>query len=291
MNNKKLRNIPNSKKVSDKDLKILKDIEKKVSWLSAWMIHNANNIRKSEDGLKVGGHQASSASIVSIMVALYFKVLQSEDRVAVKPHAAPVFHSIQYLLGNQTKEKLDNFRGFGGAQSYPSRTKDTDDVDYSTGSVGLGGAITIFGSLMQDYLYKHNFINNKIFNVLKLVRPDVIYTNHPGDNNIDHRITFESTYTACRPNNHFKIKEFLTYEVPSSTDWASPSSTPFLPKKFVDITKFSRMKKKLLNCYKKELRTYPHPRSLKNIDALEIYRGGICGSQKAEAFDIIKIID
>ncbi len=139
--------------------------------------------------------------------------------------------------------------------------------------------------------YKHNFINNKIFNVLKLVRPDVIYTNHPGDNNIDHRITFESTYTACRPNNHFKIKEFLTYEVPSSTDWASPSSTPFLPKKFIDITKFSRMKKKLLNCYKKELRTYPHPRSLKNIDALEIYRGGICGSQKAEAFDIIKIID
>ncbi len=159
MNIKKLRNISNSKKLSDKDLKILKDLEKKVSWLSAWMIHNANNIRQSEDGLKVGGHQASSASIISIMVALYFKVLQSEDRVAVKPHAAPVFHSIQYLLGNQTREKLENFRGFGGAQSYPSRTKDTDDVDYSTGSVGLGGAITIFGSLMQDYLFQHNFIN------------------------------------------------------------------------------------------------------------------------------------
>ena len=73
------------------------------------MIHNANNIRESQDGLKVGGHQASSASIISIMVALYFKVLQSEDRVAVKPHAAPVFHSIQYLLGNQSKEKLENF--------------------------------------------------------------------------------------------------------------------------------------------------------------------------------------
>ena len=101
------------------------------------MIHNANNIRESQDGLKVGGHQASSASIISIMVALYFKVLQSEDRVAVKPHAAPVFHSIQYLLGNQSKDKLENFRGFGGAQSYPSRTKDTADVDYSTGSVGL----------------------------------------------------------------------------------------------------------------------------------------------------------
>ena len=161
MANKKIKNISNSKKISDKDLSILKDLEKKVSWLSAWMIHNANNIRESQDGLKVGGHQASSASIISIMVALYFKVLESEDRVAVKPHAAPVFHSIQYLLGNQSKEKLENFRGFGGAQSYPSRTKDTADVDYSTGSVGLGGAITIFGSLMQDYLYQHNLINEQ----------------------------------------------------------------------------------------------------------------------------------
>ena len=161
MANKKIKSISNSKKISDKDLSILKDLEKKVSWLSAWMIHNANNIRESQDGLKVGGHQSSSASIISIMVALYFKVLESEDRVAVKPHAAPVFHSIQYLLGNQSKEKLENFRGFGGAQSYPSRTKDTADVDYSTGSVGLGGAITIFGSLMQDYLYQHNLINEQ----------------------------------------------------------------------------------------------------------------------------------
>ena len=192
MNSKKLRNIPNFKKVSDKDLKILKDIEKKVSWLSAWMIHNANNIRKSEDGLKVGGHQASSASIVSIMVALYFKVLQSEDRVAVKPHAAPVFHSIQYLLGNQTKEKLENFRGFGGAQSYPSRTKDTDDVDYSTGSVGLGGAITIFGSLMQDYLYKHNFINkqNKFGKMVALL----------GDAELDEGNIYEALLEGAKQN-------------------------------------------------------------------------------------------
>ena len=159
MKNNKLSQISNSQKISDIDLRILKDIEKKVSWLSAWMIHNANNIRPSLDGIKVGGHQASSASIISIMVALYFKILKSEDRVAVKPHAAPVFHSIQYLLGNQNKDKLENFRAFGGAQSYPSRTKDTDDVDYSTGSVGLGGAITIFGSLIQDYVTQHNFVS------------------------------------------------------------------------------------------------------------------------------------
>ena len=101
------------------DVDILKKIEKKVLWLACWMIHNANHIRENQDGLKVGGHQASSASIVSIMTALYFNILRPEDRVAVKPHASPIFHAIQYLSGLQTKEKIENFRGFGGAQSYP----------------------------------------------------------------------------------------------------------------------------------------------------------------------------
>jgi hypothetical protein len=104
------------------------------------------------DGIKVGGHQASSASMVSIMTALYFSALRPEDRVAVKPHASPVFHAMQYLMGNQTREKMENFRGYGGAQSYPSRTKDVDDVDFSTGSVGLGVGITSFASLVQDYI-------------------------------------------------------------------------------------------------------------------------------------------
>ncbi|TPL26926.1 transketolase [Mesorhizobium sp. B2-4-8] len=117
------------------------------------MIHNANHLRESTGGLKVGGHQASSASLATIMTALYFSVLRPEDRVAVKPHASPVFHAIQYLLGNQTREKLEQFRAFGGAQSYPSRTKDVDDVDFSTGSVGLGVAQTLFASLVQDYLF------------------------------------------------------------------------------------------------------------------------------------------
>ena len=111
-------------------------------WLSCWMIHDANHLRENTDGLKVGGHQASCASMVSIMTALYFHILKPEDRVAVKPHASPVFHAIQYLMGNQSPEQLENFRGFGGAQSYPSRTKDIDDVDFATGSVGLGVAIT-----------------------------------------------------------------------------------------------------------------------------------------------------
>ncbi|MBO0737067.1 MAG: transketolase [Alphaproteobacteria bacterium] len=127
-------------------------LERKVLWLSTWMIHNANHLRPNRDGLKVGGHQASSASVVTLMTALYFDVLRPQDRVAVKPHAAPVFHAIQYLLGHQSHEKLERFRAFGGAQSYPSRTKDGETVDFSTGSVGLGVGMTLFGSIAQDYL-------------------------------------------------------------------------------------------------------------------------------------------
>ncbi|MEB8387050.1 transketolase [Rhodobacteraceae bacterium KMM 6894] len=130
----------------------LKTIEQRLLWLSHWMIHNANHIRPKVDGIKVGGHQASSASMVSIMTALYFSALKPEDRVAVKPHASPVFHAIQYLMGNQTREKMENFRGYGGVQSYPSRTKDIDDVDFSTGSVGLGVGITALASLVQDFI-------------------------------------------------------------------------------------------------------------------------------------------
>src|SRR5512142_1912391 len=122
-------------------LDILNALTRKVLWLSSWTIHHANHIRPNVDGLKVGGHQASSASLATVMTALYFSVLKPEDRVAVKPHASPVFHAIQYLLGSQSLDKLQNFRGFGGAQSYPSRTKDSDDVDFSTGSVGLGAAV------------------------------------------------------------------------------------------------------------------------------------------------------
>ena len=141
----------------DPRLPVLAELERKVLWLSTWMIHNANHLRDTADGLKVGGHQASSASLATIMTALYFAVLEPEDRVAVKPHASPVFHAIQYLLGRQTREKMENFRGFKGAQSYPSRTKDTDDVDFSTGSVGLGVAQTLFASLVQDYVKAHGW--------------------------------------------------------------------------------------------------------------------------------------
>ena len=136
----------------DDRLSFLSALERKILWLSTWTIHHANHVRANFDGLKVGGHQASSASLATIMAALYGAVLRPQDRVAVKPHAAPIFHALQYLFGNQTREKLINFRAYKGAQSYPSRTKDIDDVDFSTGSVGLGVAQTLFASLVQDYV-------------------------------------------------------------------------------------------------------------------------------------------
>src|SRR4051812_40744251 len=164
-------------------LEILAELERKVLWLATWTVHNANHLRDNADGLKVGGHQASSASLATIMTALYFSVLRPEDRVAVKPHASPVFHAIQYLLGNQTRDKLENFRGFGGAQSYPSRTKDADDVDFSTGSVGLGAAQTIFASLVQDYVKAHGWAKD---------RPDGRMIGLVGDAELDEGNIFEA---------------------------------------------------------------------------------------------------
>ncbi|MCY7271348.1 MAG: transketolase [Sphingomonas bacterium] len=137
------------------DIDALNSLDDKLRFLSSWTIHHANHVRISSDGLKVGGHQASCASMTAIMAALYFHALGPNDRVAVKPHAGPLLHAIHYLLGSQSLEQLQNFRGFGGMQSYPSRTKDQIPVDFSTGSVGLGVAITAFASLVQDYLTAH----------------------------------------------------------------------------------------------------------------------------------------
>ena len=141
------------------DVDCLNRLDDRLRWLATWTIHNANHLRESRDGLKVGGHQASCASMTTILSTLYFSALRPEDRVAIKPHASPVFHAIQYLMGRQTRDQLERFRAFGGAQSYPSRTKDIDDVDFSTGSVGLGVAVTAFASLAQDYLKAHGWLD------------------------------------------------------------------------------------------------------------------------------------
>ncbi|HEX6872679.1 MAG TPA: pyruvate dehydrogenase, partial [Micromonosporaceae bacterium] len=130
----------------------LGEIERRVLWLSTYMVHHANRIRPNHSGIKVGGHQASSASMVSIMTALWFRHLGPEDRVSVKPHASPVLHAINYLLDALDERYLATLRAFGGLQSYPSRSKDPDPVDYSTGSVGIGATAPIWGALSRRYL-------------------------------------------------------------------------------------------------------------------------------------------
>lgn len=130
-------------------------VRDQVLWLATAIVNHANNVRPNTDGTKVGGHQSSSASSVAILTALFLEVLKSEDRIAIKPHASPVFHAIQYLLGNLDEPYLEKFRAFGGLQAYPSRTKDPETVDFSTGSVGLAGPAAAFGALTRDYLDTH----------------------------------------------------------------------------------------------------------------------------------------
>ena len=136
-------------------LETLDRIQDRVLWLSMRIVHEANSVRRSRDGVKVGGHQASSASMVTIMTALYFHLLKYGDRVSVKPHASPVFHAIQYLLGQLPRDYLTTLRAYGGLQAYPSRTKDPDPVDFSTGSVGLGAVAPAFAALTDYYARMH----------------------------------------------------------------------------------------------------------------------------------------
>ncbi len=163
-------------------LQTLDDLERRALWLSTWMIHHANHIRPNRDGLKVGGHQASCASAVTLLAALYGHALRPQDRIAVKPHAAPVLHSLMYLMGQQTQEAMMRFRALGGAQSYPSRTKDKIPVDFSTGSVGLGVGMTLFASLAQDYLEAHDMLAGKPGRMIALM----------GDAELDEGNVFEA---------------------------------------------------------------------------------------------------
>ncbi|MDI1364348.1 MAG: 1-deoxy-D-xylulose-5-phosphate synthase N-terminal domain-containing protein, partial [bacterium] len=171
------------------EIALLRRLEERILWLASWTIHNANHLRESRDGLKVGGHQASCASMTTLMTALYMKALRPQDRVAVKPHASPVFHAIQHLFGRQSLDNLKRFRSLGGAQSYPSRTKDVDDVDFSTGSVGLGVAMTAFASLAQDYLAARGAVKPEAMGrMISLL----------GDAELDEGNIYEALIEACK---------------------------------------------------------------------------------------------
>jgi len=136
-------------------LEVLEAVQRRVLWLATSMVHHANRVRTTSSGVKVGGHEASSASLVGIMTALYFEHLRAPDRVSVKPHAAPVLHAINYLLGTLDRRYLTTLRQFGGLQSYPSRAKDPGVVDFSTGSVGIGATATLWSAIAQRYVAGH----------------------------------------------------------------------------------------------------------------------------------------
>ncbi len=140
---------------AETSLETLDQVQRRVLWLATSIIHHANKVRRTPSGVKVGGHQASSASMVSIMTALYFEHLRGRDRVSVKPHASPVLHAINYLLGRLDSSYLTELRSFGGLQSYPSRSKDPDPVDFSTGSVGIGATQTLWSALAHRYVAGH----------------------------------------------------------------------------------------------------------------------------------------
>jgi pyruvate dehydrogenase E1 component len=167
------------------DREALDAVARRVLWLAIRMIHEANNVRPNRDGIKVGGHQASSASVVSILTALYFRWLRAGDLVAVKPHASPAYHAIQYLLGNLDQSMLLRLRDFGGLQSYPSRTKDPDPVDFSTGSVGLGAVAPMFAALADRYVRHH-------FRDAVASRPDRRFVALVGDAELDEGNVWEA---------------------------------------------------------------------------------------------------
>ena len=153
MNNDRQEHFSKIDFSDQKNLSTLKNVEERVLWLSTRMIDWAN--RRDDTDIKVGGHQASSASMVSIMTALWFAHINGNDKVAVKPHASPVFHAIKYLTGELDKSYLYKLREYGGLQAYPSRTKDPDVFDYSTGSVGLGAVAALFSAATNRYVRSH----------------------------------------------------------------------------------------------------------------------------------------
>jgi len=150
------------------EIALLDSIQKKLLWLSTYMIHYANFLRHNDKKEKIGGHQASCASLVTIMTVLFFKMLRGNDKVAVKPHASPLFHAIQFLKGRLSSQYLKTLRQFGGLQAYPSRTKDPDGVQISTGSLGMGAVAASFGAL-TDVIVNSLFETNNVGRYISIV--------------------------------------------------------------------------------------------------------------------------
>lgn len=151
------------------NVKLLESIQDRVLWLSIQLVNHANSVRTNRSDLKVGGHQTSSSSVVTILSYLYFEFLEKYDFVSIKPHASPVFHAIQYLLGNLDKKYLTTLRQLHGLQSYPSRTKDPDLVDFSGGSVGIGSIAPNFAAMAHQYMSDHSMFDSNELNNARFI--------------------------------------------------------------------------------------------------------------------------
>lgn len=119
-------------------------------------------------------------------------------------------------------------------------------------------------------------------------KPDIIYTHHAGDVNVDHRRVHEAVVTACRPKpGNQGVRTLLFFEVASSTEWQPPvSAMPFTPDWFVDISTTLELKLQALQAYESEMRPWPHSRSIKALEHLARWRGATVGVEAAEAFEL-----
>ena len=133
-------------------------------------------------------------------------------------------------------------------------------------------------------------IIQRLETVISEINPNIIYTHHCGDLNVDHRITHDAVLTACRPIPGSRLNEIYTFEITSSTEWSTPGRLSFIPNCFVNVTDYLEAKINSLECYGEEMRAYPHARSIENIRALALYRGSSVGLKHAEAFVLIRSI-
>lgn len=153
-------------------------------------------------------------------------------------------------------------------------------------------------------VYFSNFPDNRFdsINLLEIVKevekyvtqlkPEIVYTHHYGDLNIDHRITFEAVQTACRPVGNYSVKEIYCFETPSSTEWNFMyGENTFKPNVFIDIEKTVEYKLKAMKCYKSEIRGYPHPRSLEALKINAARWGTVVGKRYVEAFELVRKVE
>ena len=208
----------------------------------------------------------------------------------------------------------DEVLGCGGTIAKHSKSGDKVHLIFMTNGVGSrnakkeeaesrkGAAQDSADILGVSSIQQFDFPDNKmdtialldvvqaIEEVIDRLQPEIIYTHHIGDLNIDHQITHKAVMTACRPHPGFCVKEIYAFEVLSSTEWNTPGVAVFSTNVFIDVTDYINIKKQVLEVYSEEMRQPPHTRSVDNVLRLNALRGNSIGVNYAEAFMLLKTI-